>query len=244
MPRPASPIALVTGGSGGIGSAIVRRLAADGMTVTFTHRGDSSRAQELVASCTAAGQRAHDMDSDDSDAAAIKALHRGLSALVLVHCAGIARDGACWKQEVEDYDATMAVNLRAAWLHLRACAPVMRAARWGRVVFVGSINGSRGKAGQTIYAASKAGLIGLARSAAKELGNRGVTVNVIEPGWVDTAMTRGLPAELRERALGETMTGRLTLPEDVAAAASFLCGDAAAQITGQILRVDGGQWCG
>lgn len=184
------------------------------------------------------------VECDGADADAIEALHRNLSPHVLVHCAGITRDGACWKQDPEDFDATLAVNLRAAWLHLRACAPAMRETRWGRVVLVGSINGSRGKAGQTVYAASKAGLIGLARSAAKELGARGVTVNVIEPGWVDTVMTRGLPAELRERALGETATGRLTMPEDVAAAASFLCSKGAAQITGQILRVDGGQWCG
>lgn len=235
--------ALVTGGAGGIGSAVVRALAAAGAEVTFTHLGDAARAEQVEAATQAAGGAARAVECDGSDEAAVAALHAHLAPAILVHCAGIARDGVCWKQKPADFDAVLAANLRAAWLHLRAAAPAMRAASWGRVVLVGSINGSRGKAGQTAYAASKAGLIGMARAAARELGPRGISVNVIEPGWVETAMTAELPEQFRAHALAETLTGRLTRPEDVAAAVTFFCGDAAGQITGQVLRVDGGQWC-
>lgn len=240
---PARP-ALITGGSGGIGCAIARALAPISKPLMFTHLGDGARAGEIERELHAAGCETRAVELDEADATAVETLHAGFAPLILVHCAGIARDGASWRQDPADFDATLAVNLRAAWLHLRASAPAMREACWGRVVLVGSINGSRGKAGQTVYAASKAGLIGLARSAAKELGSRGVTVNVVEPGWVDTPMTRGLPEELRQRALAETATGKLTVAEDVAAAVAFLCSDSAAQITGQVLRVDGGQWLG
>jgi 3-oxoacyl-[acyl-carrier protein] reductase len=233
--------ALVTGGSGGIGGAVVRALAPACSPLVFTHLGDGARAEALAREAQEAGCDARAVECDGADADAVARLHRGFAPLVFVHCAGIARDGAIWKQEPDAFDATLSANLRSAWLHLRAAAPAMREARWGRVVLIGSINGSRGKAGQTAYAASKAGLIGLARSAAKELGGRGVTVNVVEPGWVETPMTARLPAEFRARALDESLTGRLTAPEDVSAAVAFLCSDAAAQITGQVLRVDGGQ---
>ena len=238
-PRPA----LVTGGSGGIGRAVVRALALGGAKVAFTHLNDAAVATTLVAALKEEGAAVCAIECDGAEAAAVESLHREFTPLVLVHCAGIARDGVCWKQDPSDFDAVIAANLRSAWLHLRAAAPSMREARWGRVVFIGSINGSRGKAGQTAYSASKAGLIGLARSAAKEMGTRGITVNVLEPGWVDTPMTTALPPAFRARALSETMTGALTTPEDIAAAVAFLCSESASQITGQVLRVDGGQWC-
>ncbi len=233
-PRPA----LVTGGSGGIGAAVVRALAAAGHPVAFTHLG---QAEQAAALCAELGEGVRGFESDCADAAAVDTLHAELAPLVVVHCAGIARDRPVWRQDPADFDAVIGVNLRGAWLQLRAAAPAMRAAGWGRVVLIGSINGSRGKFGQTTYAASKAGLHGLARSAAKELGPKGVTVNVVEPGWIDTPMTLAVPKQFRDAALAETLVGRLGQPEDVAAAVAFLCGDGARQITGQVIRVDGGQ---
>jgi len=229
---------LVTGGSGGIGAAIVRRFVGDGHPVVFTHCGEAALAAALEAALVG---EVRAVESDTGDARAVEALHAEIRPHILVCCAGIARDRMIWKQPVADFDAVLGVNLRGAWLQVRAAAPAMRAAGWGRIVLIGSINGSRGKAGQTAYAASKAGLIGLARSAARELGPQGVTVNVIEPGWVDTPMTRAAPHEFQAAARAESLTGRLSLPEDVAAACAFLASPEAGQITGQVLRVDGGQ---
>ncbi len=232
------PLALVTGGSGGIGAAIVRRLAAAGNGVAFTHLG---QAEEAAALCQELGAGVRAFESDCADEAAVAALYQEIQPQVLVHCAGIARDRPIWRQEAADFDAVIGVNLRGAWLQIRAAAPAMREAGWGRIVLIGSINGSRGKFGQTTYAASKAGLHGLARSAAKELGAKGVTANVVEPGWIDTPMTLAVPAQFRDAAQAETLVDRLGQPEDVAAAVAFLCSDDARQVTGQVIRVDGGQ---
>lgn len=211
------------------------------MEVCFTHLGQELAAAELVDRLAADGLLVRGVESDVADPDAVAALLEDFPAAVVVHCAGVARDRVIWKQPLEDFETVMSVNLHGAWLLLRAAAPAMRAAEWGRVVMIGSINGSRGKAGQTLYAASKAGVVGMARSAAKELGRSGVTVNVVEPGWIDTPMTLAVPPEYREAALEETLTGTLGEPEDVAAAVEYLCSDAARQVTGQVLRVDGGQ---
>jgi acetoacetyl-CoA reductase/3-oxoacyl-[acyl-carrier protein] reductase len=133
------------------------------------------------------------------------------------------------------------VNLTGPFLMMRAAIPAMRAAGWGRIVNVASINAERGKAGQANYAASKAGLIALTRTAARELGPRGITVNAVAPGFIETAMTAALPEAIRRRAVEESALGRLGKPEDVAAAIVFLSSEAAGHVTGQVLRVDGGQ---
>ncbi|MDA0666551.1 MAG: SDR family oxidoreductase [Planctomycetota bacterium] len=233
--------ALITGGSGGIGAAVVRSLAAAGHHVTFTHVGQTEEAAALTSELNAAGMQVNGVESNCSDETAVNKLCAKVKPQILIHCAGITRDRAIWKQDVSDFDAIIDVNLRGAWLLSRAAATTMRDAGWGRIILLGSINGSRGKFGQTAYAASKAGLIGLARSLAKELGLKGVTANVIEPGWIDTPMTLAVPAQFREDARKQTMTGELGLPEDIAGTVAYLISDAARQVTGQVLRVDGGQ---
>jgi len=233
--------ALVTGGSGGIGAAIVRSLASAGHQVVFTHVGQQAEAEALVEELTHAGFQASGLESNCADEQSVNDLCAQVRPQIFIHCAGIARDRAIWKQDTADFDAVIGVNLRGAWLLTKAVASVMRDCGWGRIIFLGSINGSRGKFGQTTYAASKAGLIGLARSVAKEMGRKGVTANVIEPGWIDTPMTLAVPAEFRDAAREETITGALGVPEDIAAAVDFLVSDGARQITGQVIRVDGGQ---
>lgn len=158
----------------------------------------------------------------------------------LVHCAGITRDGVLWKLSDEDWDDVMRVNLSSSFYLLREMIPLMRE-RGGAITLISSINGERGKFGQGNYAASKAGLIGLARTAAREGGRFDIRVNVIAPGLIQTSMTKELPAKVTEAALQESVLGRLGTAEDVAGVALFLCSQLARHVTGQVLRVDGGQ---
>ncbi len=231
-------LALVTGGAGGIGAAVVQRLHADGHEVVFTHVGQAAEAEAL---CQACGEGVWAVESDTTDEAQVAELHHQYQPTILVHCAGITRDAPIWKQKVEDFDAVLGVNLRGAWLQARAIAPQMREQGWGRIVLIGSINGSRGKFGQTAYAASKAGLHGLAKSLAKELGRKGVTVNVIEPGWIHTPMTVKIAEEYADAARAESLSGKLGQPEDIAATVAFLVSTEARHITANVIRVDGGQ---
>lgn len=231
-------VALVTGGAGGIGAAVVRALHAAGHEVLFTHVGQNAQAEALSQAC---GPTVRGLESDTSSEQAVVQLHADIQPTILVHCAGITRDKPIWKQDVADFDAVIGVNLRGAWLQARAVASHMRDAEWGRIVLIGSINGTRGKFGQSTYCASKSGLHGLAKSLAKELGAKGVTVNVIEPGWIETPMTAQIPQEYADAARTETVTGRLGTPEDIAHAVCFLVSKGAAHFTGNILRIDGGQ---
>jgi NAD(P)-dependent dehydrogenase (short-subunit alcohol dehydrogenase family) len=160
---------------------------------------------------------------------------------VLVHAAGIVRDAVLWKMTDTDWADVLRVNLDAAFWLLRAAAPRMRAGGGGSIVLVTSINGERGRFGQANYAAAKAGLIGLGRTAARELGRFGVRVNLVAPGWIETGMTAGLPDAAKSKAVEETALGRAGRPDDVAAAILFLVSDMSRHVTGQILRVDGGQ---
>jgi NAD(P)-dependent dehydrogenase (short-subunit alcohol dehydrogenase family) len=163
---------------------------------------------------------------------------------LVIHAAGISREAVVWKLTVEDWDMIQTVNLRGAFLLLRHAIPLVRQGQGGRVVLIGSINGSRGKFGTSAYSASKAGLLGLAKSVARETGRFGILVNVIEPGWVRTPLTEALPAAVRQAAQAESVLGNLLEVSDVAAAVLFLCGPGASRITGQILRVDAGQFLG
>jgi acetoacetyl-CoA reductase/3-oxoacyl-[acyl-carrier protein] reductase len=159
----------------------------------------------------------------------------------VVHCAGITADSVVWKMPVEEWRRVLSVNLDSAFFLLQAAVPHLRKTGGGSVVLISSINGERGKFGQSNYAASKAGLNALARSTAKELGRFGVRVNAVAPGLVRTAMTESLPGEVLRTALDETALGRMAEPEDVAGSVLFLCSDLARHVTGQVLRVDGGQ---
>jgi len=232
----AGKTAVVTGGSGGIGQAIIRSLQQAG-AMTFS-------LDVLAPAETDIPWIECDMRSDDSVGLAVRQSYRQHGKLdIVIHAAGISRDAVVWKLAVEDWDRIQAVNLRGAFLLLRHTIPLMRQAG-GRVVLIGSINGSRGKFGTSAYSASKAGLLGLAKSVARETGRFGILVNVVEPGWVRTPLTDGIPAEIREAAVAESLLGTLLEPSDVAAAVLFLCGPGASRITGQILRVDAGQLLG
>jgi len=160
---------------------------------------------------------------------------------ILVTCAGIARDGMAWKLTADAWNEVIRVNLTGTFVYCRAVAPVLRAQKSGRIVTVASINGLRGKAGIANYAASKAGVIGLTKTLARELGRNGVTVNCVAPGMIHTAMTTGLPAQVLETAVAESALGRIGEPEDVADVVVFLCSDAARHVTGEVVKVDGGQ---
>jgi NAD(P)-dependent dehydrogenase (short-subunit alcohol dehydrogenase family) len=186
-----------------------------------------------------------DVRSDGSVGSAVRQFFQQNGRLDLViHAAGVSREAVVWKLTVEDWDTVHAINLRGAFLLLRHAIPVMRQGQGGRVVLIGSINGSRGKFGTSAYSASKAGLLGLAKSVARETGRFGILVNVIEPGWVRTPLTEALPAAARQAAEAESVLGNLLEVSDVAAAVLFLCGPGAGRITGQILRVDAGQFLG
>jgi len=183
----------------------------------------------------------HRIDITDPPAVTDAVAGIGAAPVVLVNNAGITRDRTLMKMSAEEWSQVMDVNLTGAFNLIRAVAPGMAGAGGGAIVNITSINGIRGKIGQGNYAASKAGLIGLTRTAARELGRKGITVNAVAPGMVMTEMARNLPPEILQRAIDETALGWLARPEDIAAAVSFLASDAARAITGQVLQVDAGQ---
>jgi 3-oxoacyl-[acyl-carrier protein] reductase len=233
----AGKVTVVTGGSGGIGSAIIDTFQQAG-ALAFSLDMGKPAGDGIPWIRT-------DVTSDDSVRAAVEKVFQERGRLdLVVHAAGVTRDAVLWKLPVADWDLVHSVNLRGAFLLLRHTVPLLRQGKGGRVVLIGSINGSRGKFGLAAYASSKAGLNGLARSAARELARFGILVNVVEPGMVRTPMTEALPPAVRDAAARESLLGRLLEPEEVAAAVLFLCSAGANQITGQILRVDGGQYIG
>lgn len=233
---PNEPVAVVTGALGGIGRVICRELASDGYRVVGLDLVDDDAEFETIR-C--------DVSDDSSLGRAVEEIdgrHQRID--VAVHSAGISRDGVVWKLEPDDWDRVHAVNLRGAFLLMRHVIPVMRRGGHGRIVLIGSINGSRGKLGTSAYSASKAGLIGLAKSVSRETGKFGICVNVVEPGWVATPLTESFAAGIQDAAVAETLLGELVEPVDVAAAVSFLCGKGGRRMTGQVLRVDAGQYLG
>ena len=238
-------VALVTGASRGIGRAIAGKLAAQGATVIGAARG--SNAGEAMDAIVAAGGKAEAAAVDVSDAGAIERLVSGTLERhgrldVLVNNAGITRDQLMLRMKRDDWDAVLATNLTAAFALTQAVLKPMIRQRSGRIICISSVVGQSGNAGQANYAASKAGLIGFAKSVAQEVASRSITVNVVAPGLIETDMTRAMTDDARAEWAARIPLKRLGTPDDIAAAVCFLASDAAAYITGQVLAVNGGMY--
>ncbi|MHB1415553.1 MAG: 3-oxoacyl-[acyl-carrier-protein] reductase [Chloroflexota bacterium] len=238
-------VAIVTGGSRGIGRAVAVGLGRAGASVVVNYLGNEQAAQGVVAAIGEAGGRAIAVQADVAQAADVeRLLGRTLEAFgridILVNNAGITRDNLVLRMSERDWDEVIGADLKGPFLCTKAVLRPMVRQRSGRIVFVSSVVGLAGNAGQANYAAAKAGLIGLAKSVAREVASRGITANVVAPGFVETDMTAVLPDSIRQQALSEIPLGRLASPEDVAAAVVFLASDSAGYITGQVLSVNGG----
>ena len=238
-------VALVTGGSRGIGRAICERLAADGHRVVVNFAARADAAQEVVAGIEAAGGVAMAVGCDVSDADAVEQMFVEIEAAfgpveVLVNNAGITRDGLLMRMKDADWSDVIATNLSSVFLCTRRSMKGMVRARWGRIISVSSVSGIAGNAGQANYAASKAGIIGFSKSVAKEIGSRGITTNVVAPGFIETDMTDALGEAAVSGAADNIAIGRLGTTAEVASAVGYLASPEASYITGHVLVVDGG----
>lgn len=239
--------AIVTGGSRGIGAAIVKSLAADGFDVAIIYQGSVDRANALADEVAATGVKAKAYQCDVSS---LKAVEEMMAAVIadfgsidaLVNNAGKTKDGLIMRMSEEDFDSIINTNLKGTFNCVKAVTPIMMKARKGTIVNISSVVGITGNAGQANYAASKAGILGLTKSAAKELASRGITVNAIAPGYVRTDMTEVLSDKVKEAILGQIPLKRCAEPEEIANVVSFLCSEKASYITGQTLSVDGGMF--
>jgi len=239
-------VALVTGASRGIGKAILHALARAGMKVVGTATSDAG-AESISAALAAAGLAGRGAKLDVRDVAAVDALLADIDAkegalAVLVNNAGVTRDNLLMRMKDEEWDEILATNLTPVFRLSRAVIRPMMKARYGRIINITSVVGHAGNAGQTNYAAAKAGLVGFSKSLAREVGSRGITVNCVAPGFIDTDMTRALSDAQREALLGNIPAGRLGQVDDVAAAVAFLASPAAGYVTGETVHVNGGMY--
>ena len=238
-------VAVVTGASRGIGRAVALKLAQEGAAVVVNYNGSRERAEEVKREIEAGGGKAEIMQCNVSDFAACEEMFKKITAEfgrvdILVNNAGITRDGLLMKMSEEDYDAVLGTNLKGTFNCIRFVARQMVKQRSGRIINMASVSGVLGNAGQANYSASKAGVIGLTKSAARELASRGITVNAVAPGFVNTEMTAVLSEKVKEGAVAQIPLGKFGEAEDIANAVAFLAGDGAGYITGQVLCVDGG----
>lgn len=238
-------IAIVTGGSRGIGRAIALELGQRGATVVVNYNKSADAANEVVEAVKAAGGDGMAVQADVSDAEQVEALFKAVTAAygqvdILVNNAGTTRDNVIMMLKPDDFDSVINTNLRSAWLCSKAASRLMMKKRSGRIINITSVVGIAGNGGQTNYSASKAGMIGLTKSLAKEIASRNITVNAVAPGFIETDMTASLSEDVMKQAIAAIPLGRQGKPEDVAKAVAFLASDDAVYITGQVIVVDGG----
>ena len=235
-------VAIVTGASRGIGRAVAINLAQSGADVVVNYSGSEGAAQETVEAVQALGRKAIKIKANvDEVASMVEEAHKEFGHIdILVNNAGITRDGLLMRMKDEDFDAVIDINLKGVYLVTKAVSKIMMKQRSGHIINMTSVVGVIGNAGQTNYAASKAGVIGFTKSCAKELASRGITVNAIAPGFINTDMTDVLPEEVKEAMVTQIPLGRMADAEEVAIVATFLASDFANYITGQVINVDGG----
>ncbi len=241
----AGRVAVVTGGGRGIGRAIAVRLAKEGANVAISYRSNDAAAEETAESVRAAGAKCELFKGDVASSEDVESLVKGTQEAfgrldILVNNAGTTRDNLMLRMKEEEFDEVIQTNLKGTYLCTRAVLRGMVRARWGRIVNVSSVVGISGNAGQANYAASKAGIIGLTKSVAREVAARGITVNAVAPGYVETELTGGLSDEIKGQIRDQVPAGRFGEPEDVSEAVAFLIGEGAGYVTGQTLTVDGG----
>ena len=238
-------VAVVTGGGRGIGRAVAVRLANEGANVAISYRSNDTAAEEVAQEVRAAGARCETFKGDVASPGDVDALFKGVGEAfgpveILINNAGLTRDNLMMRMKESEFDEVLSTNLKGTYLCTRAALRPMIRARWGRIVNVSSVVGLVGNAGQANYAASKAGIIGFTKSVAREVAQRGITANVVAPGYVETELTSSLSEEVKDRIKGQVPAGRFAEAEEVAEVVAFLAGEGAGYITGQTVAVDGG----